>query len=300
MDDCVTQLGLIDIVVAEGGTLQDGGAAHRLLAGPLPDRQRGGRPTGDQPTRPPAPPGREGGEGPGRRYLVGEDRPGPAPRTPEGAAEACADALHEVVRRRGGDPGQEREGGDGARPLLRLRVARRADGSLRQKVGEVRRIRRQERGAQTGRVLLPPHQGGSVSVPRHGRLAASGELEDRRGRGHRGARRCGAEPQGDAQHALRGSVELLPQAGLARAPGRDALPKALAPAGLVERDAVSCGRNAQRLPALYRTSGGPADRYPAHPRGVRYGLPGPRHGPSRARAGARATRRPTVPMGRSG
>ena len=112
--DRIPNLALHDIVEAEGGRFEHGRAAHRLLAGPLPNRQRGGRVAGDHPARPPAAPGGEGRERVGRRQLVAEDLPGSALRAPERAAQTRADVPHRVVPRGRGDVSQLGQGGDGA------------------------------------------------------------------------------------------------------------------------------------------------------------------------------------------
>ena len=155
-DDRVAHLPLHDIVVAQGRPLEQGGGADRLFPGPLPNRQGGGGLAGRQPARPAALPGREGGERVGRWQLEAEERPSPAPQPAEGAADARAHVLDRGVLDGGRDAGQVGERVDGARPLLRLGGAQRASRGLRQKVGEVGRVRRQEGRAGPARVLLPP------------------------------------------------------------------------------------------------------------------------------------------------
>ena len=101
-DDGIADLSLHEIVEAEGGPAEHGGASHGLLAGPLPDRQGSGRAARSQAARPPAPSAGEGGECGNRRQLVAEDRAGPPACAAEGATQASAYVDHQGVPCGGG------------------------------------------------------------------------------------------------------------------------------------------------------------------------------------------------------
>ena len=143
-----------------------------------------------------------------------------------------------------------------------------ANRGFSQKVGEVRRVRRQKRGADPSRVQLPLDESGGVQVPSVGCPPAGGKRDDGLGRGHIPARDGGTRPYRCSQHAERHVVERLKAAGLARAPPCDAFPEELTTARLVEGDVVSCGRNGPRLRARFRITGGPAPRCQEPQRGT--------------------------------
>jgi hypothetical protein len=177
-------------------------------------------------------------------------------RRAESAADAGADVLDEGVLHWRGDAGQVAERPDGTRPLLGLCWADFATCQLRQKIGEVCRVRGQEGCAHPGRVCLPPAKGGGVAVPRSGGLAPRGEREDGLRGGHTLTSRGGPHLERDCQEAARRRVKRLKAAGLPRTPTGDALPEELAASCLVEGHDVSCGRSGPRLRVRCQTAGG--------------------------------------------